>query len=74
MNNNIQVTHENGYTGILYGKQSLVVLKDNEEVMHTGFRNKNLKTSQDLYDFLDKFPRLLEILKEVDNEEEGEDF
>lgn len=68
----IKVTHENGYTGILYGKHSLVILKDNQEVLHTGSRLIN--TKEELYDYLEDIPNLLKALDEsFDKLMEGED-
>jgi hypothetical protein len=29
-NKKIEITHPNGYKGILYGNKSMVILKDNE--------------------------------------------
>ena len=58
----IKVTHENGYTGIIYGKHSLVVLKDSQEVLHTGSRLIN--TKEELYEYLGNIPNLLKLLDE----------
>ena len=42
MSKDINYTHSNGYTGILYGKSSLAVQNsEGREVYHTGFRNIN---------------------------------
>ena len=46
----------------MYGKHSMIILKDGKEVLHTGFRNKNLKTSNDLYKQLEEMPELMEML------------
>lgn len=64
MGSNIKVNHPNGYTGILYGRRSLVVLKGEEEVLHTGFRN--IDTEKELYDYLEKFPDFLNMLDEAE--------
>ena len=58
----IKVTHENGYTGILYGEHSLVVLKNNQEVLHTGSRLIN--TKEELYNYLGDIPNFLKQLDE----------
>lgn len=68
MGNKIEVIHPNGYKGVLYGNKSMVILKDNEEVLHTGFRKIN--TEKELYDFLESFPDFIEIFrKEVEKDE-----
>ena len=59
----IKVEHENGYTGIVYGKSSISVYKDNEEVLHTGSLIKPFKTEKEVYEYLDK---LLDFFKELD--------
>lgn len=67
MSENIEVQHPNGYIGILYGKRSMVILdKNRKEVMHTGFRNKNIKTEKDLYKLLEGFPEFLKMISEAD--------
>lgn len=73
MENKIKVKHPNGYSGILYGKHSLVVLKDNQEVLHTGSRLIN--TKEELYDYLEEIPNLLKTLDESFDKlmEESED-
>ena len=71
MKNNIEVIHPNGYKGILYGNSSMVVLKDGEELMHTGFTK--IRTKEELYKFLDNFPEFYEMLvEETDKYLEGE--
>lgn len=60
----IKVEHPNGYSGVLYGKRSMVIFKDGKEVLHTGFRNKNIKTADDLYKVLEEQPKLMKILDE----------
>ena len=64
MKNKIEVIHPNGYKGILYGNRSMVILKGNEEVLHTGFRKIN--TEKELYNYLEKFPEFLEMLDEAE--------
>ena len=67
METKIEVIHPNGYKGVLYGHRSMSVLKDNQEIMHTGFRSIN--TEKELYDFLESFPNFIEILrKEVEKD------
>lgn len=61
MSKNINYTHSNGYTGILYGKSSLAVQNsEGREVFHTGFRNIN--TLDELKKWLDDFPKFMEML------------
>lgn len=60
MENEIKVKHPNGYSGILYGKRSMVIFYNNEEVLHTGFRNIN--TKEELYDNLEKMPEFMKML------------
>ena len=60
----IEVKHPNGYSGILYGKSSMVIFYNGEEVLHTGFRNENIKTKEDLYKELERMPEFLKMLDE----------
>lgn len=73
----IKVEHPNGYSGTLYGKRSMSIYKDGREVLHTGFRNENIKTADDLYEVLETQPELMKILNakidELYNDEVGED-
>lgn len=68
----VEIKHPNGYIGILYGKSSYVVLdKDRKEILHTGSRSIN--TEKEVYEQLEKIPKLLEILKSIDlDKDEGE--
>lgn len=72
----IKVEHPNGYSGILYGKRSMVIFYKGEEVLHTGFRNENLKTKEDLYKELEEMPEFLAMLDKAfeDDEEENTDI
>ena len=60
MENEIKVKHPNGYSGILYGKRSMIIFYNNEEVLHIGFRNIN--TKEELYDNLEKMPEFMKML------------
>lgn len=60
----IEVKHPNGYSGILYGKSSMVIFYNGEEVLHTGFRNENIKTKEDLYKELEGMSEFLKMLDE----------
>ena len=65
----IRVEHPNGYTGILYGNSSMVVLENGKEILHTGSRI-GLNTEQELYKYLDEFPEFKKKLERVFEEEE----
>lgn len=58
----IKYHSENGYTGILYGKSSLAILKDNKEVMHTGFRSIN--TREELVELVENCPKFFKMLND----------
>lgn len=54
MNKKIKYTSKNGYTGVMYGKSSLVILDRNgKEVFHTGSRTCN--TYEELIEQVDTF-------------------
>ena len=59
----IRVDHPNGYSGLLYGESSMLIFKNGEEVMHTGFRNADLQTADDLYKYLDDIPEFMAMLE-----------
>ena len=68
MNQMVKVKHPNGYTGILYGKSSMVIHDpDGHEVMHTGFRN--IHTKEQLYDYLGRFPEAWGVIRKMLEEE-----
>ncbi len=57
------VTHENGYTGKLYGASEMSIYnKNGVEVFHTSFRNHEIQTEKDLYNELEQFPKFLSLL------------
>ena len=57
----IKYTSTNGYTGILYGKQSMAIQdKDGNEVMHTGFRSIN--TYDELVQVVEEYPEFRKML------------
>lgn len=69
MSNTIKYTSDNGYTGVLYGKSSMVIYKpDGTESMHTGSRSIN--TYEELVKVVDKHPKFIEMLRKV-SESEG---
>lgn len=76
-NAEIQVEHPNGYSGVLYGRRSMSIFKDGREVLHTGFRNKNIQTEKDLYEILEEQPKLMKIIydkiDELHNNEDDEE-
>lgn len=59
----ISVKHPNGFSGKLYGKSSMSIFDSNgKEIMHTEFRNEDIKTKEDLYKHLEDMPMLMDIL------------
>ena len=70
-NDTIRVKHPNGYSGVLYGKKSMIIYRpDGTECLHTGFRNKDIKTETDLYEQLEDMPEFEDLLKAVIKETE----
>lgn len=67
----IKVEHPNGYSGILYGKRSMVIFYEGKEVLHTGFRG--IKTKEGLYKLLEQMPVFFTNLDKAfeDNEEDN---
>ena len=64
MSDIIEYTSDNGYTGRLYGKSSLIIFKpDGTESMHTGSRNIN--TRDELKRIVDEHPKFIEMLMKV---------
>lgn len=62
--NNIYYFSKNGYTGILYGKSSMIIVDENfNEKLHTG--QHNIKTIDDLKSNIDNFPKLIEALERL---------
>lgn len=66
----IKVEHENGYTGALYGRSSLSIYKEGREVLHTGSRN--ISTEKELYELLDRFPKMIKAFDDIYNDDESE--
>ena len=61
MNKQSKYTSKNGYTGVMYGKSSLVILDRNgKEVFHTGFRNSN--TYEELVEQVDTFSEFYNMI------------
>lgn len=61
MSDTIKYTSDNGYTGVLYGKSSMIIYKpDGTESMHTGSRNIN--TYEELVRIVDEHPKFIEML------------
>ena len=70
-NDTIRVEHPNGYSGVLYGKSSMIIYgPGGTECLHTGFRNKDIKTETDLYEQLEDMPEFEDLLKAVIKETE----
>lgn len=68
---NIKVKHPNGYEGLLYGEHSVVVFKDEKEVLHSG--STLLKTKEELYNFLEEMPETMKRLDAILEDEDEED-
>lgn len=59
----IEYKSPNGYTGVLYGKSSMIIYDaDGKEVLHTGFIAP--KTLEELKEFVEKMPKLMRELEE----------
>lgn len=68
----IVVEHPNGYSARLYGTSSMSIYKDGKEVMHTGFRNEEIKSAEDVYDLLEDYPEVMELVANIDLDEEDD--
>ncbi len=64
MDETITYTSDNGYTGVLYGKKSFLVKKDNMTVFHTGSRNIN--TYEELVEEVEKFPEFMKMFSNIE--------
>lgn len=63
MNKKIKYTSKNGYTGVMYGRSSFVILNENgKEIFHTGFRNFN--TYEELIEQVETFPEFYDMIQE----------
>lgn len=58
----IRVDHPNGYHGVLYGRKSMSIYYNGDEIFHTGFRKIN--TKEELYKQLEEMPELMKKLRE----------
>jgi hypothetical protein len=59
----IEYKSPNGYTGVLYGKSSMIIYDaDGKEVLHTGSRTPN--TLEELKEVVEKMPKLMRELEE----------
>lgn len=59
----IKAEHENGFSGILYGKSSLAIFApDGHEVLHTGRRS--IHTKDELLEMLAEYPEFIRLLME----------
>lgn len=60
----IKVSHPNGYTGILYGRSSMIIFDEHSnKLLHTGY--SSVKTPRDLYRILESMPDLAGILPDI---------
>lgn len=57
-------THPNGYSAVLYGELSMVILHNDKEVMHTGSRSVN--TEDEVMELLNNYPKMMNVLFEGD--------
>ena len=74
MSETIKYTSSNGYTGVLYGKSSLVIFdKDGKLSLHTGFRSAN--TYEELVEIVEEHPQLLKLIHSIpfDDDDDEED-
>lgn len=72
MGKTIEITHPNGYKGILYGRSSMVICdKNGKEVLHTGFRTIN--TEEELREELENFPKFLASLDTFGEDDDEDD-
>lgn len=67
------------YSGVLYGESSMSIYNmEGREVLHTGSRNPNIKTKDDLIEHLKKMPEFMEMLnahwEELQNEVSEDDI
>ena len=61
VSDSITYTHENGYSAVLYGTSSMSILKDEKEVLHTGFRGVN--TEKEVMKLLESMPEFFEMMR-----------
>ncbi len=65
----MKLTHPNGYTGVLYGKNSMAIYdKDGKRCLHTNSRVPNTKS--ELYEALADMPKLMKVLNGERTEDE----
>lgn len=66
-----KITHQNGYSAILYGEKSMSIYNpEGREVLHTFSRNAN--TEEEVLEHLETMPEFLEMLGiEVDTSEDN---
>lgn len=50
------------YKGVLYGESSMAIYLDGKEILHTGFRSKDIQTQEDLMKQLKDMPKLMKTL------------
>lgn len=65
-------TSKEGYTGVLYGKSSLIIYRpDGSESLHTGFRSIN--TYEELVELVDAHPEFIKALSKIKIEDLEDD-
>ena len=70
MGKTIKATHENGYSGVLYGNSSMSIYYNGREVLHTGFRT--IETKEELMEELENMPNFVAMLEKISEEYRNE--
>ena len=58
----VRYTHKNGFSAILYGKSSMSILKNGNEVLHTSSRSVN--TEKEVMELLEKQPEFMRAMND----------
>lgn len=58
----VTYTHKNGFSAILYGKSSMSILKNGNEVLHTGSRAVN--NEKEVMELLEKQPEFMKAMND----------
>lgn len=74
----IKYKSPNGYSGALYGESSMSIYNpDGKEVLHTGFRRKEINSLDALKEQVDTYPEFEKMLQrhaaDIANDEENDD-
>lgn len=61
----VEYKSDNGYTGVLYGKSSMIIYApDGSESIHTG--NRAINSYEELVEVVDKRPQFMALLRSID--------